>query len=393
MTFTKYFIPFIVLSVVLASCGSGSGEQAEIATEKPGHTISGTMQGAEGEKVRLMVFEQGKEKFIDSCLIVDGKYSLHTTTNELRQYIMFVGNYTPIVLFLDEASEKNVDVSASVPDIGENYTVTGSTISNDLREYMLFAMQDYDREISLLNQLNTINPADTKQTDAIYASLDSIFVVQRQYAVDHITKDSASPVSWMMLRELVPHKGVLAMDSSDLNYFQMVVNGMKAKYPYTEYVTYIENDIASINAQFAQQNAPASQAPEIKLPDVNGKELALSSLRGKYVLLDFWASWCGPCRMENPNVVRMYEKYKDKGFTVFSVSLDEDKEAWKKAIQADNLSWPNHVSDLNGWASAPVATYGVQGIPATFLLDKEGNIIAQNLRGAQLEQKLQELLD
>jgi thiol-disulfide isomerase/thioredoxin len=129
------------------------------------------------------------------------------------------------------------------------------------------------------------------------------------------------------------------------------------------------------------------------LNDTNGKAIALSSLQGKVVLVDFWASWCMPCRQENPNVVRMYEKYKDKGFTVYSVSLDESKDAWVKAIKDDNLSWPNHVSDLKGWQSSAAALYGVSSIPATFLLDKEGNIIAQNLRGAELEQKLQEILD
>ena len=133
-------------------------------------------------------------------------------------------------------------------------------------------------------------------------------------------------------------------------------------------------------------------APELALPNTDGEVIALSSLRGKVVLIDFWASWCGPCRMENPNVVRTYNKYKDKGFTIYSVSLDQDKNAWIKAIEADNLSWPNHVSDLKGWQSAAAAKYNVNSIPATFLIDGEGRIIDQNLRGPALEQKLQQIL-
>jgi peroxiredoxin len=132
-------------------------------------------------------------------------------------------------------------------------------------------------------------------------------------------------------------------------------------------------------------------APEIALSDTTGNPVPLSSLRGKYVLVDFWASWCGPCRAENPNVVRMYNKFKDKGFAIYSVSLDKDKGSWTKAIRNDNLTW-NHVSDLKFWQSAAAQQYGVQAIPATFLLDRTGKIIAKNLRGNALEQKLEEVL-
>lgn len=134
-------------------------------------------------------------------------------------------------------------------------------------------------------------------------------------------------------------------------------------------------------------------APNIKLKDRDGKEVELSSLRGKVVLLDFWASWCGPCRMENPNVVKAYDHYKDKGFTIFSVSLDDNRDRWLQAIEKDKLSWPNHVSDLKGWRSAGAALYQVHSIPATFLIDRDGRIIAKNLRGAALDNKLKSLLE
>ena len=134
-----------------------------------------------------------------------------------------------------------------------------------------------------------------------------------------------------------------------------------------------------------------SEAPEIAMKTPSDSTLALSSLRGKYVLIDFWASWCGPCRKENPNVVRMYYKFKDKGFDIFSVSLDQEKDSWVKAIEKDGLPW-HHVSDLQFWNSAAAAAYGVQAIPATFLLDKEGKVIAKYLRGEDLERKLEEVL-
>jgi thiol-disulfide isomerase/thioredoxin len=133
-------------------------------------------------------------------------------------------------------------------------------------------------------------------------------------------------------------------------------------------------------------------APEIAFPNPDGETIKLSSLKGKLVLLDFWASWCKPCRMENPNVVRMYNKYKDKGFEVFSFSLDKDLSRWKNAIKQDGLIWPNHASDLKGWNTATIPMYGFNGIPFTVLIDKDGKIIETNLRGPALENKLISLL-
>jgi len=137
--------------------------------------------------------------------------------------------------------------------------------------------------------------------------------------------------------------------------------------------------------------AIGQSAPEISLPDTTGAVVKLSSLRGKYVLVDFWAKWCGPCRQENPNVVSAYNKFKDKGFTVFGVSLDRNKKDWIQAIKQDRLTW-THVSDLKYWQSEAAKTYNVNGIPFSLLLDPDGKIIAKNLRGAALHSKLEEVL-
>ncbi|MFN6945265.1 MAG: redoxin domain-containing protein [Cytophagaceae bacterium] len=132
-------------------------------------------------------------------------------------------------------------------------------------------------------------------------------------------------------------------------------------------------------------------APDFTLTDPEGNLVKLSSLRGQVVLLDFWASWCGPCRMENPNVVKAYHKFKDRGFTVFNVSLDNNKNNWVQAIEKDGLVWTNHASDLQGWKSPIAQLYHVKGIPSTFLIDKDGRIIATNLRGVSLEEMLEKV--
>lgn len=166
--------------------------------------------------------------------------------------------------------------------------------------------------------------------------------------------------------------------------YKTVRDSTVSRYANNEFVKHVDQKVRSVIAV-------GSEAPDIVMADRNGQERRLSDLRGKVVLIDFWASWCRPCRAENPNVVRLYERYHGLGFEIFSVSLDNNRDAWLRAIDNDGLVWENHVSDLRGWSSAAGRLYGISSIPATVLLDRDGKVLARNLRGRQLEQKLYEI--
>ncbi|MDY5969950.1 MAG: TlpA disulfide reductase family protein [Bacteroidales bacterium] len=172
--------------------------------------------------------------------------------------------------------------------------------------------------------------------------------------------------------------------STYANLFEQVRDALIERYPSNPYVQHLDQKVKS-------SLETGSLAPEIAMPNAQGDTLRLSNLRGKVVLVDFWASWCRPCRMENPNVVKLYKKYNPLGFEVFSVSLDSERTSWLKAIADDGLAWPNHVSDLRGWVSSGGTAYGVTSIPTTILIDAQGRVVAKNLRGKELAQKLQEL--
>lgn len=168
--------------------------------------------------------------------------------------------------------------------------------------------------------------------------------------------------------------------------YKQIRDALIVRYPNDQFVRHLDDKVRSVVVA-------GMEAPDIVMTDREGNVRRLSDLRGKVVLIDFWASWCRPCRMENPNVVRMYKKYKDQGFEIFSVSLDNSRDKWLQAIADDGLVWENHVSDLKGWSSSGGRLYGISSIPATVLVDRDGKVLARNLRGQELEQRLMQLFD
>ena len=206
-----------------------------------------------------------------------------------------------------------------------------------------------------------------------------------------ITNSTSSPIVFSMLNYID--------FENDFPFIESVTTTIKQQQPNYKYTANLVTMVTQYKSYMAQKlvkekGDPAAigkAAPEFALPDTKGNMVRLSSFKGKYVLLDFWASWCGPCRQESPTVVNAYNKYKGKKFDILSVSLDDNKDKWLHAIEKDGLLW-KHVSDLKAWESSVVRLYQVEGIPATFLLDPNGVVIARDLRGDQLEQTLEELL-
>ncbi len=234
------------------------------------------------------------------------------------------------------------------------------------------------------NAANILKEEAQKQVRAVVQKYQNYYNTEnpkREQGFKKLILDNKTQLAVLMFIDMFPREQNIELHSE-------VIKALQSKYP----DNFLVAERFTTETKPANPTAIGAMAPDLAFPNPDGKILKLSDLRGKVVLLDFWAAWCRPCRMENPNVVKDYHKYHDKGFEVFSVSLDKDKNSWLKAIQDDGLVWPNHVSDLKYWSSEAAAIYGVTSIPATFLIGKDGRIIAKNLRGEALGSALEELL-
>jgi thiol-disulfide isomerase/thioredoxin len=267
-------------------------------------------------------------------------------------------------------------------------TVSGTSWSSTMTAYMEKFSVFHVAQSELMLKKGTISDDElTKRFVALKKPVDD-------YALKLMVADPGNPFNIILSASATPSMGFESWDPKNLDVLRMVSVAYEEKFPDSPMTTTLVGQTAEIERAYNEHisaNSGQRAAPEIALKNPEGVEIKLSSLRGKYVLIDFWASWCGPCRKENPNVVKLYNKYKNKGFTIYSVSLDENKEAWKAAITADGLSWPNHVSDLLRWNSPMPERYGFTGIPHTVLINPEGNVIGVGLRGPSLEQKLKEI--
>ncbi len=383
------FFSVLFLGIFLfASCGDSSLDE-ETGLEKNFH-IEGQIKGAANQKLKMEAqSQQGVISVAETMTDASGNFELDGNIPGMGIYSLSLGETGKNAVVIPMDVNDEVVLNATKETFAITPSFSGTKWAKPLTKYMIL-FSDFAKK--QMEQLPKIKDPE-KQLKAFTELKKPIL----KFSQNQIRKDPGNPVNIILVNLIMPSQesGFADWDPANLDDLRKIETAFQRNYADSPITGMLSQQVAAIDAQYQgyqQANSGTMAAPEIALKNPAGTELRLSGLKGKVVLIDFWASWCAPCRKENPNVVRMYQKYKNQGFEVFSVSLDQDQAAWKGAIAKDGLIWPNHVSDLMGWQTPLVQSYGIQGIPHTVLLNREGNIVGVGLRGEQLEQKLIEQL-
>ncbi|MFT4522352.1 MAG: peroxiredoxin [Bacteroidia bacterium] len=356
-------------------------ELNDVVAEKTNFVLKGKIisDKAENTLVFLNYLDGPNLKFSDTTRVDSkGRYQFSGTSADEKFYYVTLGTGTPpgVPILLQDGETVQLDIETG---LFYKTAVKGNESNSHLKQLYDIYTTHNEESANFQKGLEDINP-NSLSDSARNAISFQYAAMQKRFSsdvVNFIETTKGGPCTYFAVSYVMQEPPVTV-----LNKALVVMKKDAPKHPLTKALESKINNIAPLSV--------GGLAPEIALKSPDGEVITLSSLRGKVVLIDFWASWCGPCRKENPNVVRMYKKYHDQGFEVYSVSLDNSKDKWMNAIQQDGLTW-THVSDLKGWQSSAAQLYKVSGIPKTFLLDTEGRILATDLRGSDLEARLAQL--
>jgi thiol-disulfide isomerase/thioredoxin len=383
----KPIISILVLCLFVSSCKN----EEKQTVKRDGYYITGTAPGVyNGIRAYLETSDnRGRKTAMDTAIVMNEKFVFEGSIDYPEMLYLKINSVTGSIPLIIENKEMSVVIDKANMSRSK---VEGTAANSALNLYNEKTNELSSRRFEIGRQLRANN--SNSNVDELNSEMSELTLKMQDFPFQFIEENKDNPFSTILLKKLAESK------DADFTRIESTLNKLSEEQQRSITATMLKTQLQVKKAEKVAMNATeiGEIAPEFSAPTPDGKTLALSEVKGKLTLIDFWASWCKPCRRENPNVVKVYEKYHNKGLEIISVSLDgsrnqkDPKAAWIKAIEEDNLTW-SHVSNLNYFNDPVAKAYNIRSIPATFLLDKDGNIIAKNLRGDALEKTVAKYLN